>query len=521
MERENSVFKNWLPKKLLVPLLILALFPHFMLLTMFNMNSTFTASFLDVEVDDLQFLFSMAYATIVCGLFIHVRFFQFFNIRSYLLLMTILNIIVLFLMTLSTNPQIILILRFIQGPLTVLEGCILLPLLMSQIKSKNVLIIAYSILYGYMMTSDKFATSIIKFAIENYSHNMIIYTVIIFHILALIIYVTIFNQNRMFPKKPLYQLNLSGIFILIISLVSGAYFFVYGKKNLWFESPKIVIAFALMISFGGLFILYQKTVKRPMFRFEIFKSEHVVLGVMMFFFFYVLKSSMSNIYQVMSVVWKWPWEYVLQIQYFNVAGSIIGVVSSYFMMVKKLNFKYIFALGFILLASSLQWFSYLFYPDTTVAAIAPPLLLEGIAQGVLFTPLVLYMLGSVHPSISGNVGVTGTAIRFWSTTIGFAIMQNIVLHLSTKNEFMLTKNLDITNPIFQDQWNLMVNKNGLNHLQNESLLMSATAFKAKLSQQALLITNVEIFRALAIIGLLTFIVIILYRPLKAKLFGAV
>ena len=189
MERENSVFKNWLPKKLLVPLLILALFPHFMLLTMFNMNSTFTASFLDVEVDDLQFLFSMAYATIVCGLFIHVRFFQFFNIRSYLLLMTILNIIVLFLMTLSTNPQIILILRFIQGPLTVLEGCILLPLLMSQIKSKNVLIIAYSILYGYMMTSDKFATSIIKFAIENYSHNMIIYTVIIFHILALIIYV--------------------------------------------------------------------------------------------------------------------------------------------------------------------------------------------------------------------------------------------------------------------------------------------------------------------------------------------
>ena len=512
--QNQGVIKNWVPKKMVVPLLIVALFPHFMLLTLFNMNSTFTASFLDVEVDDLQFLFSMAYATIVCGLFIHIRFFQYFNIRSYLLCMTILSIVVLFAMTLTTNPQLITILRFIQGPLTVLEGCILLPVLMSQLKSKNAQFIAYSILYGYMMTSDKFATSIIKFAIQNYSHNMLVYTVIILHIFALSIYVFIFNQNRMFPKKPMYQLNLSGIAIMIVCLVSGAYFFVYGKKLMWFESSRIVIAFALMLIFGGMFIFYQLTAKRPMFHFEIFKSEKVVVGGILFIFFYIMKACMSNLYQVMATVWKWPWEYVLEIQYFNVIGCILGVLLGYIALVRKIDSRIVFGGGFLLLSASLLWFSYLFTLDTQVSAIAPPLILQGISQGVLFTPLVMYMLNSVHPSIAGNVSVSGTAIRFWTSTIGFSLMQNLVLHLTTKHQFFLTKNLDSTSPLFQEKWNSLYAKNSSTNVDLEALRMSAASIKSQVYNQALLLSNMEIYRALCLVGCLVFVAIFLYRPAK-------
>jgi MFS transporter, DHA2 family, multidrug resistance protein len=518
MQETNSIVKKWVPKKLVAPLFVLALFPHLMLLTIFSMNSTFTASFLDLEVDDLQFMFSLAYATIVCGLFIHVRFFQYFNIRSYLLFMTMFNIVILFLITLTTNTQILLILRLLQGPLMLFEGCILLPIIMSNIESKNAKIISFSCLYAYMMTGDKFATSIVKFAIENYNHNMIVYTIIIFHVFALILYAIILNHNRMFEKKPLYQLNLGGIFLMLISLVSGSYCLIYGKKLYWFESTQIVLSFASCLIFSALFIIHQKTSKRPLFHFDILKSPRVIAGIILFFFFYLLRSSLSNIYQVMAQIWKWPWEYVLQIQYFNVAGTIFGVFISYILLVKKVEFKYIFIVSFSLLGASMLWFSYLFVPDIRVDAIVPVLALEGIGQGMLFTPLVFFMLGSVHQSISGSVSQSGTAVRFWTNTIGFSIMQNAVLHLTTKHQFLMVKNLDKTNPIYQEIWNATFNKNIATKLNNDSVSLTVSALRAKLYNQALLVSNIEIFRTLFVVTMIIVIFLIVYHPIKKKLF---
>lgn len=517
MHKEHTIFKNWIPEKLVVPLLIVALLPHVMILSVFTMNSTFTASFLDIDVDDVQFLFSLAYAMIVCGMFIHVRFFQYFNIRNYCLFMTILNITLLLALTMTKNPQLIFILRLLQGPACIFEGVILIPLIMSKIKTDHARIFAFSVLYSVMMTGDKFTTLIAKFAIENYTFNMMIYSIIIMHVIALTIYVFLFNHGRMFPKKPLYQLSLGGIFLMIGALISGAFTLVYGKRYYWFESPYIVSSFCACLILSGLFLFHQRTSKRPLFHYEVLKSERVIIGLMMFVCFYILRSSMSNIYQVMNIVWKWQWEYVLKIQFFNVAGSISGVIISYFLLKHKINFKYIFIGGFLLLSSSMLWFSYLFVPDIRVDAIIPALYLQGLSQGILFTPLVMFIVGSVHPSISNSASHAGVTIRFWSNTIGFSIMQNSVLHLTTKYQMYMTKNLEATSTIFQNEWNTIFGKYINTHLYNDAVQLTTMALKNKLYNQSLLITNMEIFRSLFIFGMLMILFIIVYKPLSQVL----
>ena len=517
MHKPQTIFKNWIPEKVILSLLAFALFPHMMLLSLFSMNSTFTASFLDVEVDDIQFLFSIAYATIVCGLFFHVRFFQFFNVRSFTLTMTMLNIVVLLLMSLTNNVQLLIILRFIQGPLALFEGCILLPVIISLIKGEHARLISFSFLYFLMLTGDKFGTSVVKFAIENYTQQMIFYIIMAYHIVALMIFLFVFNHNRLFPKKPLYQLNLSGIILMVISLVSGAYFLIYGKKLYWFESPRIITAFATCLIFSALFIWREITSKRPLFHFEIFKSKRVIAGIILFFFFYMIRASMSNIYQVMGQVWKWPWEFVLKIQYFNVAGSFIGILSAYYLMKYKVAYKYIFFLGFGLLAASMLYFSYLFYPDTRVELVGFGLILQGIAQGVLFCPLVFYMLGSVHPSINGSVSQSGTAIRFWTNTIGFSIMQNAILYLTTKHQFLMTKNLDLTHPLFQKEWSELYNKFDVSHVTNDSVQLAVGSIKEKLFHQALLVSNIEIFRSLFVLALVVALMVLIFPLLRSRL----
>jgi len=510
----NDIFKRYIPKAIRIPLLIYALFPHLMILSMFNMNSTFTASFLDFETDDLQFLFAIAYAMVVSGLFIHTRFFHFFNVRSYLLIMTSLSVVIVFAMTLTTNNQLMMILRFIQGPLILFEGCIILPVLMVQLKSRHAKIIAYSLLYCLMLTSDKFSTSLIRFAIENFNHNMMLYIIILFHIGTLIIYLVCLNNNRIFVKKPLYQLNLAGIVLLIVSLISGAYFLIYGKKYDWFESGYIVVSFSISLLFGSLFVWYQKTVKRPLYHFEIFRSPRVVFGVILFFLFYMIRASLSNLYQIMSIVWHWPWTNILYIQYFNVAGSILGVLLATVMLIKAVDFRYIFSLGFLLLAVSMIWFSAICFPDVSQILVAQPLFIEGVGQGVLFTPLVLYLTGGVDPNLASNAALTGTATRFWSSMIGFSIMQNLVLHLTTKHQNNLSFNLIPTNTQYESQWDIRYISNLGTHLSNDAHQLTAMSFKDEMVKQSILLTNVEIFYSLFWLGLAVSILCFLYRPVS-------
>lgn len=489
-----------------------------MILPFFNMNSTFTASFLDVDVDDLQFIFTLAYATIVCGLCINERLFAFFNIRSYLLFMTITNVIVMLLLSVITTAQLVYALRVLQGTTSYLEGCIIVPLIMSRIKSPYGRLLGNSFLYSFIMTGDKIATSVVKFAIENYNHNMMIYTVVFFHVISLIIYVFLFSHGRLYPKKPLYQLNLAGYILMMFSLITGAFVLIYGKRYYWFESPYIISAFTACLVFSGIFILQQLTSKKPIFHFGILRSERVIIGILLFFTFYIFKSSMSNIYQVMSVVWKWHWEFVLQIQYYNCFGIYFGAFASYLLVKNGLQYKYVFVLGFLCLTTSMIWFSYLFVPDTKPVATIPPLIIEGLGQGILFAPILQYMVGSVHANFSMNTMQAAVASRYWSSTIGFSLMQNLVLLLTTRHQFYMTENLDITKTYFQSQWESLFNKNIATHIHNESVSLTAGALKSSLYNQALLISDIQIFRTLFVFGIVMMVIIFLYNPIKSVLF---
>lgn len=237
-------------------------------------------------------------------------------------------------------------------------------------------------------------------------------------------------------------------------------------------------------------------------------------GVILFFCFYVLRSGMSNIYQVMGTVWKWPWEYVLKVQYFNVAGSLLGIVISYFLFTRGVGYKKIFITAFAILAGVMLWFSYLFYPDTTVRAIGPALFIEGVGKGILMTPLVFFMIGAVHPSISISASQVGTATRFWTSIFGFALMQNLVFYLSTKYQFLLAHNMDVTRPVFQEQWFAIFGKYYSQYLYNDALRLSSTTLKNKVAQQALLLADTEIFTGLFVFGMVILLAILCYRPLK-------
>ncbi len=515
--QHQSIYHNWVPQWIKLPLLVLAMFPHLMLMSLFHSNSAFTASFMDIDSDDIQYLLILMYGTMAATPFIMPRFMAYFSVKYYILLMSSVSIIILYVISVTSNYHVIVVLRVLEGLFGVMEGAIFLPLITAELKTKHARIIGYTFLYIFMLTGGTVTSSLLKFTIENYDFQHMVLMILYFHVLVLIISVSIFTTHRFFKKKPLYQLGITSWFLLWVSLQSGAYAAIYGKRLMWLESEIIVVCILTSLIAGGLFLLKQSLSKRPLLHIEILSHGHIIVGIILFFIFYVIRASLNNIYFIMATVWKWPWDYIVNIQYWNVAGTLFGFLISGICLAKNVSSKIIFFIGFLLLAIDCAWFTYTLYPDTTLATICPPLFLQGVAQGFLFTPLVMYLISGLQPQHVANGLALGTGVRFWGTAIGYAIMQNAILLLSTKHIDTLSADFTETNPIFYNQWSSILSDNVAKLTSNNATDLTATSFKTKLISQSLLLSNMEIFTSLFWLAIITAIIILVYRPFQTAI----
>ncbi|MCE7057215.1 hypothetical protein LZF95_21215 [Algoriphagus sp. AGSA1] len=512
--QNNSIYYKWVPQWLKLPLLILGLFPHLMLFSLLHSNIAFTSSFMDVDSDDIQYTMILMYGTFVTTLLVMQRFMAYFSVKYYILLMSSASILILYGLSETSDYHIILVFRFLEGIFGVMQGAILIPLIVAELKTKHAKEIAYTFLYTIILTGGTITTSLLKTSIEDYDFKHMILTMAYFHVFVLIIAISIFNKNRFFPRKPLYQMDITSWFLLWVCLQSGGYALIYGKRLMWFESDIIILCFLVFLFFGGLFMLKQRNQPRPFFHFEVFRSKNLIAGVILFFIFYILRASINNVYSVMATVWKWPWDYIVEIQYWNVAGSLFGVLLSVLCIIKRVPARFVFFTGFMILAIDSAWFTYTFYPDTTLQIIGPPLFLQGVGQGLLFTPLAFFLIAGMPDQYVSNANAVGMATRFWTTAIGYALMQNLMLFLTLKHSDTLSSNFIDTNPVFYSQWSQILGANISKIPVNESLSMTAGVFKEKINTQAILLANMEIFTGLFWLALLTTVIISLYHPVR-------
>jgi MFS family permease len=511
-QHKDTIYRSWVPYQIKLPLLVIGLFPQIMLMSLFHSNSTFSASFLGIEPEDVQYLLSLMYGSVVVTLMIFSRLFAYFRVRSYIILMCSISVFILLLMAFIKDFNTLRILRILEGIFGVLEGACFLPLIVAQLKTRHASMIAYLFLFTTMLTGGTLTTTIAKSAIADYGWREMIYLFVAFHLVMLFIVTVLFNRNRLIPKLHLYQFDFASCLFLLIAIHCGSYALLYGYKLYWFNSPQIIITFILFLVFSGLFILKQTLVKRPIFQFSIIRYKNVVLGILLFSIFYILRSGLNNVYSTMSVVWQWPWEYVLNVQYINVAGTLLGVISSAYLLTKNVQSKIIFGIGFLLFAIDCAWFTFVFSPNVNHLTVGAPLFLQGIAQGWLITPLVMYLITGLPTNLAGNGVHVGASVRFWTTNIGFAVMQNASSFFNKLHYCYLQQNIVSNSSTVQQVQGSYMRKFLQTHNYQIATVLTNNKLDGIVRKQALLLSNIEIFTWLTGLALLTFILILLMKP---------
>ncbi|WP_306349845.1 MFS transporter [Flavobacterium sp. '19STA2R22 D10 B1'] len=510
MMLDNSVFKPWIPDWFIKVVLMFCMLHSMVLLGVYTSNVTYSASFLDVEIEDLQFSLSVTYGTFLATILIESRLFKYFPVRNYFLGIYILAAFTFILSAYTDNYVLFIILRMIEGVLMALPWIPLRQLLLTRFKSKNATIIVFSFNCATLLLASPFIMTIAVWFLENYEWKYMAYASAFFQIICVGLVLLTFNGNRFYKKIPLYQIDWASFILVYAAILCGCYVFIYGEKKYWFESVQIVLASIIALTTSGLFIMRQLLVKRPCFDLTVFRYANLRTGFLLFLLFYVARATLNICHGTMYSVWGWEPMRVAHVQYINAFGNLIGLTLGGIALSKAVQMRYIFIIGFLLLAVYHFWFTFLFVEEVSLWDIAIPYLLQGIAVGMLFVPLILFTVSSVPVNLaafSGTVGVTG---RFWGSTIGFCIMQNAQIflqqsHYSKLQQFVMPESPEtqsrLTNAIQG-----FVNKG---FTADEAHKLAVQGLINTVKKQSMLLSNMEIFTAMGwvLIALVLFLMV--------------
>jgi DHA2 family multidrug resistance protein len=504
----HSVFKPWVPDWFIKATLIFCMLHSMVLLGLYTSNVTYSASFLDVEVEDLQYAMSITYGTFLATIMIESRIFKYFPTRNYFIGIYFIAAVTFIISAYTHDFVLFIILRMIEGVLMALPWIPLRVLLLTRFKSRNATIIVFSFTYGMLLMASPFIMNIAVWLLENYDWTYMAYGSAFFQLICVALVLITFNGHRFHRKTPLYQVDWASFVLVHAAILCGAFVLVYGEKKYWFQSPQIVLATMGVAITGGLFIVRNLLVKRPCFDMHVLRYSNLRSGFLLFVLFYISRATLNICHSTMSKIWNWEPVRIAHVQYINVLGNALGIVIAGLLMSRAVATRYIFMLGFALMAIHHFWFTFLFLPDVSLLDISLPYLLQGVAVGILFVPLVLFTVSSVPGHLAPFSGALGVAGRFWGSTIGFCLMQNAQVylvnsHYSKLQQFVLPESPETQSRVSQLQQSYLAK----GYTADEAGKLSLQQIFNGTTKQAALLANMEIF---TVVGYgLVFIVILL------------
>lgn len=420
---KNIYFKNWIHNwnwGMRTALFLILMFTIIQF-SLFSLTQNYVVSYFGAQPEDVTFSIQVTYISLLFTLPLQIRFLNYFNTKKYLITVLLIGIILNLLSMKTTEIEIFILLRFLQGMIISFIAGGMLTFIFSRLHEEKKMAVGYSVFYGTLLGSSVVAGAPSAWIIDNTDWKMIYYVVILFQIISILIVFLIFKSEREHKKYPLYQIDWKAYLILGSGMFAVAYCLVYGPKHYWFDDKSIVYSFFLAIILISLFVLRQLNSKRPIIHFSIFKSKRFVIGLFFLALFYGLKDTINLVYNYVSVINQWSNYDYIELAAVNISGMALTMyIASQLVAKKKFPIHYFLISGFGLMLAFNFWMYKIISPGLDFSDLMVPIFLQGASSGMLFVPIATFILSSVpvHTGISGSL--VGGTVRFFTTLNSFA-----------------------------------------------------------------------------------------------------
>lgn len=499
--------------------LFLMLMSGLVQLGMFVLTQNYMVGYLGAQPEDIQFAVMSTYAGIITVIPVQFRFFKYFETRSYLLVSMMLAILLNCICLYCRDINLFLFIRFLQGILTGNVLVFTLLLIFTRVHSERVKTVAPAVFYGAILSNTVVIGLVAGVVVESADWKVTYYYLILFQLFMLLISLLMFRRSAGHRRYPLYQIDWGGMIIFACGMLALAYTIIYGSKYYWFADPRIRYSTFATVIAVMLFLYRQHIVKRPVIHPDVFKSRNFIIGVCLLAIYYGSKDSVNLIYNYVGGVLKWSTLQVIILSVCNIAGMVsLLVFAIRLMLAKKITIKVLLVTGFGLMAGFNMWMSFILTPDLSFTDLLFPVFVQGAASGLLFVPLMIYVLSSAP----GHTGATGLVIaactRFTATLNSFAGFYNLQLYYNQyfKEGFLGYLTPENQNTIARlNTYRSLYASKGFSPEQASSL--ANAAIWQNLTQQSQLLTNRAVFMVFAVL-LMILAILILVIPAIGKTF---
>lgn len=441
------LFKSWVPQWLIKIALFIVFLPSLVLLFLPLTNINAAAGYYGSEPADIQFSVVLFYAGYASFYSLEKRFFSFLAAKEYFFIFTLIQIITSYICYSTQNLTVLFSVRFIQGMCLTSTANLSLSLIYNRLKSERAREIGYSIFSGTLVCMIPFNNFITAGIIDSFNYNTLYKCAMFSYVPCLILLAAIMNNVRLNIKFPLYLLDWPSFSLYAVFLCLTGYILVYGQEYYWFTDNRILFSAAGIILFLLLFLMRQRTLKRPYFQLEIFNHRNFKVGILILFIFNICRFTAGLTPAYFSTVLGLDPIHVSYLNLFNILGIVTGVIISCVMVLQKRPARLIWIYGFVLLLVYHAGMFFLLDTQANENIFFVPQLIQGLGAGILVTPIAMFIITSVSAHLSATAAGISLFTGYLAFCSNFAMINFYELFRKSKHYNTFQDQLTKLNPI--------------------------------------------------------------------------
>lgn len=443
MAENVPIFKSWVPNWLAILTIFTILFPSLVIFALYYNSTLATAEYYSLDAMDIQYSVVLMYATVISYLALDSQLIKCFKLVDYTAAGIFINTITCWICAETTQGEIFMFCRFIQGAVCAFLCNICMNLAFTRFHVSKARIFGYTIFYGCLMVCVPFSAIFANIILHYFGIESVFYGFIL-------LFLTM-NNRYLFRKFPLAQIDWTGfiIYTAIVSMVG--YILVYGQQLEWFTSPKICLLSVLTILLIPVYAVSSLAKKRPMIQLRLLKNPKYCKSLVLLTVFYISKGTTFITYVYMQDTLGFDSVNMIKIWALNILGLLIGIALAAKLLLKAVHPQTVIKLGFSILLIFHVLLFFMFASTGSIEKFYIPLFIQGVGTGSLFVPLIMNMVMSVTPKQAGLVAPLGIASRFLGFCLAIALINFFQLYNTNRHYMDMAANYTLANKVVLSQ----------------------------------------------------------------------
>ncbi|MDE8654421.1 DHA2 family efflux MFS transporter permease subunit [Novosphingobium album (ex Liu et al. 2023)] len=307
-----------------------------------------------------------------------------------------------------------------------------------------------------------------------------------------------------YPGTRTARLDFAGFGLLAVAIGSLQLMLDRGQVLDWFGSTEIWIEAAIAAITLYLFIVHSMTTRHPFVSPAVFTDRNFVLcSIVGFFLGVLIYSPMSLLPEMLESLFGYPTMDVGMAMAPRGLGVLIAMLAIG-RLINRVDFRVLVGVGMLLTAYSMWHLSYISLQSDSWIVVTTGVI-QGVGSSMIFVPLSAMTFATLPAHLRNEGAALNTLVRSYGGAVGIALIQVLIYRNEAVVQSRLTEGLRPDNPAVR-----MAMPD-----TDFSLPENAARVGAEVVRQAMMVSYVDAFWGLCLVGIFASSLVLLLRAPKS------